>query len=225
MNQSMNDRSFDLLPAAIAQRVACRRASRTVFASSIALGLIAIGTFVSSQWIDGQSMRTLEGAQSLGAPVVAIEAEIAQLHNERSAIEEQLNTQRDIGVSIPACGIVRAIQLSLPQGALLERIDLEFANIQGSNRKVRRATKETDAARALHGEIAGIATDEADVGALVDALAALAPMQRVSLESSRSREFLGRSAREFRVTFTVDLDRRWKLPVLNAVTTVSGAQP
>ena len=85
MNESMNARSFDLLPAAVAQRVACRRASRTVFASSIALGLIAIGTFVSSQWIDGQSMRTLEVAQYSGAPVVAIE----HLHSTLVSVSEE----------------------------------------------------------------------------------------------------------------------------------------
>ena len=42
----------------------------------------------------------------------------------------------------------------------------------------------------------------------------LAPVARVSLESSRSREMLGKSVREFRIGFTVDLERRWRLPEL-----------
>ncbi len=221
----MNHRTFNLLPDITVRRVASRRASRKVFALSGAFAMLTLGVFAGSQWFERESQRTLEVAQTSGAPVVAIEAEIARLQQEHADIETQLDTQRALGVAIPASGIVRAIQWSLPQGALLERIDLEFANIQGTNRKVRRATKEAEAARTLNGEIAGIAADESDVGALVDALTALAPMQRVSLESSRSREFLGRSAREFRVTFTVDLDRRWKLPTLSAAAGDTGAQP
>jgi hypothetical protein len=64
----------------------------------------------------------------------------------------------------------------------------------------------------LRGEIAGIATDESDVGRIVDAIGGLTPVSRVALESSRSREFLGRNVREFRVTFAVDLEKRWTLP-------------
>jgi hypothetical protein len=41
-------------------------------------------------------------------------------------------------------------------------------------------------------------------------------VSRVALESSRSREFMGRQVREFRVTFAVDLEKRWKLPEVAA---------
>ena len=56
-------------------------------------------------------------------------------------------------------------------------------------------------------------------------LAALAPMSQVSLESSRSREFRGANAREFRIHFTVDLDRRWKLPEVAAAAAEAGGTP
>ena len=115
-------------------------------------------------------------------------------------------------MSIPASAVVRAVAASLPTGAMLERIDLDYANVQGTNKKIRRAGKGEDPQRELRGEIAGIAANESDVGRIIDSLTALAPMSQVSLESSRSREFRGRGAREFRIQFKVDLEKRWRLP-------------
>ena len=119
-------------------------------------------------------------------------------------------------VAIPASAIVRAVAGALPSGAMLERIGLEYANVQGTNKKIRRVAKDEATPRQLRGEIAGIAANESDVGRLVDGLASLAPMSQVSLESSRSREFRGKNAREFRINFTVDLDRRWRMPAVAA---------
>jgi hypothetical protein len=39
----------------------------------------------------------------------------------------------------------------------------------------------------------------------------------VNLESSRSYEFRGRNAREYKITFHADLERRWRLPQLASV--------
>jgi len=95
--------------------------------------------------------------------------------------------------------------------------------VQGTNKKIRRTARDERTPRELRGEIAGLALDEADVGRIIDSLSALAPMSQVSLESSRSREFRGRGAREFRIQFRVDLEKRWKLP--EVVASVPAEQP
>jgi hypothetical protein len=215
----MSNRSFELLPQATTSRVSRGRSTRSIYRAASGLFAATLAMYVGARWLDVHSTVLYEGAQQSGAPVVAIEQELTQLANEQSDIQAKLDVQRKIGVPIPASGVVQAIASSLPRGALLERIGLEYANVQGTNRKVRRSGKENDAPRELRGEISGIAADESDVGAIVDALGGLAPVSKVSLESSRSREFLGRNAREFRVTFTVDLDRRWKLPVIAGAST------
>jgi hypothetical protein len=66
--------------------------------------------------------------------------------------------------------------------------------------------------RSLHCVIEGIAADDADVGALVEGLSRLPSFSKVTLESSRSYEFRGKNAREYKITFNADLERRWKLP-------------
>ena len=135
----------------------------------------------------------------------------------RGAIDESIEIQRAVGVSIPASALVRAVALSLPAGVLLEKIDLDYANVQGTNKKIRRTNRDAPVLRELRGEIAGIAANESDVGRIVDGLSALAPISQVSLESSRSREFRGQGTREFRINFKVDLERRWKLPEFASV--------
>jgi hypothetical protein len=178
------------------------------------LGACALGFAMAARAIDSRSAAQLAAARESSAPVIALEQELAQLRDEQASIESQLETQRSMAVAIPASSIVRAVAAALPSGAMLERIELEYANVQGTNKKIRRAGKDEALPRQLRGGIAGIAANEADVGKLVDGLAGLAPMSQVSLESSRSREFRGRNAREFRINFVVDLDRRWKLPAV-----------
>jgi Tfp pilus assembly protein PilN len=208
----MSMHGVNLVPDRIAGRVRGGRASRRVLAASALLGATAIGLAGVARWTDARSSAQLAAARETSAPVSALEEEIAGLRAERAALERRVETQREVGVSIPASAVVRAVAASLPTGAMLERIDLDYANVQGTNKKIRRAGKGEDPQRELRGEIAGIAANESDVGRIIDSLTALAPMSQVSLESSRSREFRGRGAREFRIQFKVDLEKRWRLP-------------
>jgi hypothetical protein len=212
----MSRHCLELLPPSTRERVLRGRASRRVHVASVAIAVVAAGLFAGARWVDGNSARQLAAARETGAPVVALEEEIRRLDGERRKIAESLDLQRAVGVAIPASALVRGIAGALPKGSMLESIELEYANVQGAARKSRRAPKDEALPREVRGEIAGIAPGESDVGALVDALEALAPLSRVSLESSRSREFEGRSVREFRVTFRIDLERRWRLPALAA---------
>lgn len=205
-------REPNLVPVEVMQRIARIRASRSVHRCGGAVLACTALLLGGAAWMDGRSAELERIAREQGMPVVEIEQEIARLGAERADIAARLEQQRAVGVAIPATGVVRAIASSLPEGTLLDRLALEYANVQGVVRKGRRGAKDVAPPREMRGEIAGIATDESDVGRIVDAIGALAPVSRVALESSRSREFLGRNVREFRVTFTVDLEKRWKLP-------------
>ncbi len=208
----MNQPEINLIPQCVRDRVAGRRISRRVQFAALAVGAIAVGFAAAARTIDARSSAQLAAARDSSGPVIVLEQELASLRAEQAAIVAQLETQRSLVVAIPASAVVRAVAASLPAGALLEKIDLDYANVQGTAKKIRRVGREEPAPRELRGEISGIAANESDVGKLVDGLAALTPMSQVSLESSRSREFRGKNAREFRIHFKVDLDRRWKLP-------------
>jgi hypothetical protein len=219
----MNHGDINLIPSSVAQRVRCGRASRRVLAAAATVGIAAFGVAGVARWTDLRSAAQLAAAREASAPVIALEAELSALREQRAAISAQIETQREVGIAIPASSVVRAIAASLPKGALLERIDLDYANVQGTNKKIRRTARDERTPRELRGEIAGLALDESDVGRIIDSLSALAPMSQVSLESSRSREFRGRGAREFRIQFRVDLEKRWKLP--EVVASMPAEQP
>jgi Tfp pilus assembly protein PilN len=208
----MSVHEVNLVPPSIAARVRRGKASRRVAGLSSVAGACMLLVAGASRMIDTRSTAQLAIAREHAAPVIALEEEIARLREDRASLAERIELQRAIGVAVPATPLIRAIAATLPSGSLLEHIDLEYANVQGTNKKIRRSARDAAVPRELRGEISGIAANEADVGRIIDGLTALAPMSQVSLESSRSREFRGRNAREFRIQFRVDLDLRWKLP-------------
>lgn len=212
----MSGGTLDLLPADVRARIARGRIARRLLALAVGVTALATATAATSVWVDRHSQHLLRSVRAEAEAVLAIEAEIRQLELQRKVSRDLLEQQRTLAVTVPASSIISAVSGALPKGAVLEKIELDFLNIQGESRKGRRAARTEKEPRELQGEIAGIAASDGDVGSIVDALAKVAPISNVSLESSRSREFRGMSAREFRITFRVDLERRWRMPAMSA---------
>jgi len=211
----MSRRQFHVLPASTVARIRLGRATRgIVFTSGLIAGL-AVVVLGASTWLDAHSRAQLAAAQKEGAPVIRIEQEVDALRAVERQIVRSLTLQRSLVNTIPANGVVRAVSESLPRGALIKSITLEYQNVQGVNRKQRKGAKESKEAappRALVCVVEGIALDDRDVGAIVDGLGRLPVLSKVTLESSRSYEFRGKNAREYKVSFVADLEKRWKLP-------------
>ena len=55
--------------------------------------------------------------------------------------------------------------------------------------------------------------------------APLMSLSKVSLESSRSYEFRGKNAREYKVSFVADLEKRWRLPEIAVVAEAGESKP
>jgi hypothetical protein len=223
----MSRRQFHVLPASTVARIRLGRATRgIVFTSGLIAGL-AVVVLGASTWLDAHSRAQLAAAQKEGAPVIRIEQEVDALRAVERQIVRSLTLQRSLVNTIPANGVVRAVSESLPRGALIKSITLEYQNVQGTNRKQRKGAKESDAAtaRSLVCVIEGIALDDRDVGAIVDGLGRLPALSKVTLESSRSYEFRGKNAREYKVSFVADLEKRWKLPQITAVVESGDTKP
>ena len=65
--------------------------------------------------------------------------------------------------------------------------------------------------RELNGELSGFAINDQDVAQLVANIEDLALFDDVNLDFSRTRSVRGRNAREFRVSFSADLDFRYEV--------------
>ena len=210
----MSRRQFHLLPDTTVARIRTNRSTRRVMLASGCTAMLAVAVLAASTWLGAHSRERLAAAQKEGAPVIRLEQEVAALRTVEKDLAKALTLQRTLGNTIPANGVIRAVAGTLPKGALIKSITIEYQNVQGTNRKQRKGAKESDAptARSLVCVIEGIALDDRDVGAIVDGLGRLPAMSKVTLESSRSYEFRGKNAREYKITFNADLERRWKLP-------------
>jgi hypothetical protein len=223
----MSRRQFHLLPTATVARVRANRATRGIVISSGFIATVAVVVLGLSTWLDAYSRTKLATAQKEGAPVIRIEQEVDALRSVERELVRSLALQRSLGNTIPANGVIRAVSDALPKGALIKSITIEYQNVQGTNRKQRKGAKETDAAtpRSLVCVIEGIALDDRDVGAIVDGLGKLPSLSKVSLESSRSYEFRGKNAREYKVSFVADLEKRWRLPEIAVVAEAGESKP
>lgn len=210
----MSRRQFHLLPVSSVARIRAGRATRGVVLASGVVASLAVVVLGGATWLDSHSRAQLAAAQKEGAPVIRIEQEVDALRAVEKQIVRELTQQRSLVNTIPANGVIRAVSATLPKGALIKSIVIEYQNVQGTNRKQRKGAKEAEAAtaRSLLCVIEGIALDDRDVGAIVDGIGRLPAMSKVTLESSRSYEFRGKNAREYKVSFVADLEKRWKLP-------------
>lgn len=223
----MSRRQFHLLPASTVSRIRAGRATRGVVFTSGVIASLAVAALGAATWLETHSRAQLAAAQKEGAPVIQIEQEVDALRAVEKQIARSLTLQRSLVNTIPANGVIRAVSDSLPKGALIKSITIEYQNVQGTNRKQRKGAKESDAptARSLVCVIEGIALDDRDVGAIVDGLGRLPAMSKVTLESSRSYEFRGKNAREYKVSFVADLEKRWKLPQITTVIDTGDTKP
>lgn len=223
----MSSRLFRMIPLGTENRIRSNRASRAVVAAAGVVAGVSVAVLAGATWIDVQSRAQLALSQKEGAPVLRIEQEIDALRAVETQLGKSLALQRSLGVTIQANGVIRAVADALPKGALIKSITLDYQNVQGSNRKQRKGAKEPEngAPRVLSCVIEGIAADDSDVGAIVDGLGKLKALSKVTLESSRSYEFRGKNAREYKVTFVADLEKRWKLPQIVSATETREAKP
>ena len=223
----MSRRQFHLLPAATVARVRANRATRGVVFSSGCIATLAVVVLGLSTWLDTYSRAKLAAAQKEGAPVIQIEQEVNALRSVEQQLGKSLALQRSLGNTIPANGVIRAVSDTLPKGALIKSITLEYQNVQGTNRRQRKGSKEAENTnpRSLVCVIEGIALDDRDVGAIVDGLSKLPSLSKVSLESSRSYEFRGKNAREYKVSFVADLEKRWRLPEIAVAAEAGESKP
>lgn len=225
----MSSRLFQLVPQQTEARIRGNRISRAI--SSVAAVVFGLAAMVTggSHWLSVRAQTQLMFAQQEGAPVIKIDEEIKELEARERKITESVALQRSLANMIPANGVIRAVSDALPKGALIRSITLEYQNVQGSSRRPQQPAPNGGAPalppRALSCVIEGIAADDRDVGEIIDGLSALKSLSRVTLESSRSYEFRGKNAREFKVTFSADLEKRWKLPRITTATERGEATP
>ena len=117
-----------------------------------------------------------------------------------------------IALPMRISALLSTIVNRLPASASLDRVDLN-----GSSRApVRSARSNAKSAsddiqpRFLVGELAGFAASDAEIIKILESLSSMHPFEDITLDFTRTRTVRGHSAREFRISFRVNLDSAYE---------------
>jgi len=102
---------------------------------------------------------------------------------------------------------------NLPESLTLDQFNIDAG--ARSNGHLPRAkgleTKDETPPRILSAEISGFAATDQEIAELVGRLDGTSPFRDVNLDFSRTRSVNGHDAREFRLSFKIDLDARYEV--------------
>jgi len=110
--------------------------------------------------------------------------------------------------------VMATVVNALPASVTLEQIDIDAGTRAGGRSPRARTTSEKKAAappRILTCEISGFASSDGHIAELVNRLEATPPFRNVNLDFTRTRKVNDLDAREFRLSFKIDLNGRYEV--------------
>lgn len=209
----MRQHPIDLLPDSLRARAQARTvASRNISFGVVALiVLVVVSTHARVQRLNAEDR--LRDAEAHAEKVEAHEKKVTALVNELDEVNKYIILYRNAETPISVSGLIASVIERLPASVTLDRVDFQI----GTKRQVRstkrvaggRASEPEPEERVLLAELAGFAVSDNEIAEFVTKLQCSAPFSEVSLDFSRQRLVNEQAAREFRLSFTVDLSRRY----------------
>jgi len=214
----MTDRqhSIDLMPLSIRERSQARlRAGQFIAFAVVSMTLTIIAATHSSISLASAQERLFEAAAQ-AEQVFAIEARSAQLRHELDSINEFTRRYDRLALPLNVGDVLATVVNALPESVTLDQLDLDAGSrVIGRTARSRSQGSNVESGdappRVLTAEISGFAANDQHIAELVSRLEAMKPFEAVSLDFSRSRRVNDRDAREFRVSFRIDLDNNYRV--------------
>jgi hypothetical protein len=200
--------SIDLLPASIrARSQAGLRAGRFIVASTV-LVMIAVMLSVHSMVTLATAQERLFQASVRAEQVFATEAKILEIKAKLKQADQYIVVYERIAAPVPISAVMATVINHLPESVTLDQFDIDAGAraITKSPRAKGVETKEDIPPRVLHGEVSGFASSDQQIAELVSRLTDVPLFRDVNLDFSRTRDVNKRDAREFRLSFKIDLD-------------------
>lgn len=204
----MRQHSIDLMPGSIRARgEAVLRTGRFVAAAIAALAvLLIVGLHSLLAVISAQE--ELFRASVKAERVFATEAKSQELQATLRQTNAFIDLYDRMALPIEISAVMATVINNLPPSVTLDQFDLD-AGARPTTRTARaKGPEDKDEAppRILTGEVSGFAASDSQIAELVARLNDLPPFEHVNLDFSRTRTVNGRDAREFRLSFRIDLD-------------------
>jgi hypothetical protein len=215
MSVSSRQHSIDLMPESIRARSQAGVRMGQFIAFAIVSMTLAIAAATHSRLALSSAQDRLFETAARAEEVFSTEARAAQLRHELDGIQGFTRLYERLALPLNVGDVLATVVNVLPESVSLDQVDLD-AGVRVLGRTARSrgtgADQLNDAPpRALTGEISGFAATDQQIAELVTRLASIAPFEDVSLDFSRSRRVHDKDAREFRVSFRINLDAGYRV--------------
>ena len=186
---------MNLLPTQYVERSRNKaRGNRVAVAIIITLCCVA-AVATHSRLSMNAAVEKLVVAQSRANSALELEVDATSLELKKAKLEAFVDRYNKDKVVFAMGDIVATISNMLPETMTLEDFALDVVK--------------TEEGSAISGRIAGFATSDEIIASLVTGLQSHKPFSSVRMDYSKSRSVHNMRAREFRVSFLIDLNNNW----------------
>lgn len=209
----MKQHPIDLLPQSVRDRDKVRqRRGRLVIAGVAMSGVLVLMTTLANVQAARARMRG-EQMENRATAVLALEAHAIELRARLVELEAIILEYETTASSLNVGDVLSTVVNLLPSSVTLDHLLMTSGRRRGSrtSRSRGEAPHQGPAPRMLTGEIGGFAANDKDIAELVERLAGHGALDNVNLDFSRSRIVRELTAREFRLSFTIDLELPWEV--------------
>jgi Tfp pilus assembly protein PilN len=194
---------MNLLPDQYIERSRNKARSNRV-AIAIIITLCAVAAIATHSRLSmNSSVERLLVTQSRANNALELEVDATELELKKDHLEsfiKRYNMERTIfGMG----DIVSTVTNMLPESVTLEDISLDIV--------------ETENGKGISGRLAGFASTDESIASLVSLLQSNDPFGSVSMDYSKSRTVLGMQAREFRISFLINLKNKWEVSRMHVI--------
>ena len=210
----MNERqhSIDLMPPALRARSQAGLRMGQFMAFTVICMTVTIAVATHSKIALSTAQDRLFETAGAAEQVFATEARAAELKHELGAIRSLTRQYERLAFPLSVSDVLATVVNLMPESVTVDQIDLDAgARVLGRSARARTDKDEEAPPRILTGEISGFAANDQQIAELVSALEATPPFEHVSMDFSRGRRVNDHDAREFRLSFRIDLDATYRV--------------
>ena len=216
----MKQHQINLITASMTERIRAGRRTRRVAGTCLALVACMLVTATHARMRLDRAASINEATAIRADRALELERSLADIDSSMTDVRSFMAEYTDVALPLETTRLIATLTRSLPPSITLVELELDYDDGFGARGRVDGTPR---GPRRLVGEIAGIASNDADIASLVQVIGGREPFAEVNLDYSRSRTVRARPARDFRLSFIVDMDHAFEVePAVTVDATAAG---
>ncbi len=214
----MRQHLVDLLPDSIRTRSEAGMVIGRYITIGVGVVIVLVALSTHAHFRLESVERAYKAAEEKSRLVLAVEAEAKRLRTALNDLAFSIKQYDRIAPSLRMSDLQTLIISQVPPGVTIESMNLEVTHTQAAFDPRLPDGGKSGPKREVRGELKGFASTDIDWADLISRLDALDLLTAVNPDNSRTRVVRGKQAREFTVSFRVDLDRIYEVVYLDPPT-------